>query len=581
MAFEQIAILALLGIQLAVFALDRFRIELVALTGLAIAFLLGLVPAREVFSGFANPAVITVVEILIIVHAIRRSRLLDVLAQRAGRHLRSPVAITAALCISGGVLSVFMNNIGALALLFPIALSLCEKADLPPSQVLMPLSFATLLGGLCSVIGTPANLIVSDALASATGQGLGFFTLGAAGGLALMAGLPWLIFAAPRLLSQRRNEAARSDLGRERLIAAVMIARGSELATLSFEQIEKALSAHIHSIERAGKLVFAQKPFSNAEAGDRLLLEISAEMLRSHIERGDFLIEAANSGPESDPVIMEASVFPESPVLGSRLTSLHDFRERGVAVIGVAGRQKRVEGRFGDLQLALGDVLMLSGPPEAIRAVARENGLMILAERTSLPSTPRAYLPVGIFAIAVIAAATGLARPEIAFGGAIIVLTAIGALPLREALREMNWPVILMLAAMIPLGIALETTGTASLIATGMVDLVNPGSDLMVCALVLAAGVILTPFVNNASTAVLLAPIAIEISARTGAPLEALLVCVAMGASLDFLTPFGHHNNAIVMGAAGYRFNDYPRFGAPLLIIAALAVLAGVWLFWL
>ncbi|MGY6662473.1 MAG: SLC13 family permease [Glycocaulis sp.] len=581
MAFEQIAILALLGIQLAVFALDRFRIELVALTGLAIAFLLGLVPAREVFSGFANPAVITVVEILIIVHAIRRSRLLDVLAQRAGRFLRSPVAITAALCISGGVLSIFMNNVGALALLFPIALSLCEKADLPPSQVLMPLSFATLLGGLCSVIGTPANLIVSDALASATGQGLGFFTLGAAGGLALIAGLPWLIFAASRLLSHRRNEAARSDTGRERVIAAVMIARGSELAALSFDQIEKALAARIHSIERAGKLIFAHKPLSNAEAGDRLLLEISGEMLRSHIERGDLLIEAANSGPESDPVIMEASVFPESPVLGSRLTSLHDFRERGVAVIGVAGRQKRVEGRFGDLQLALGDILMLSGPPEAIRAVARENGLMILAERTSLPTTPRAYLPVGIFAIAVIAAATGLARPEIAFGGAIIVLTAIGALPLREALREMNWPVILMLAAMIPLGIALETTGTASLIATGMVDLVNPRSDLMVCALVLAAGVILTPFVNNASTAVLLAPIAIEISARTGAPLEALLVCVAMGASLDFLTPFGHHNNAIVMGAAGYRFNDYPRFGAPLLIFASLAVLAGVWLFWL
>lgn len=581
MTFEQAAILTLLCAQLIVFAIGRFRIELVALSGLAAGFALGLVPGAQVFSGFSNPAVITVVEILIIVHALRRGRLMEALAARAGVVLSGPVAITAGLCVAGGLLSVFMNNIGALALLFPIALSLCEQADIPPARVLMPLSFATLLGGLCSVIGTPANLIVSDALAQATGQGLGFFTLGAAGVFALLAGLPWLIFAGPRILARVRNEAVPVAAGRETVIASASIARNSVWARRSFAEIERELDAVIHSAARAGRTIFARKSDIVAEPGDSLIMELDAETLKGQVERGGLSVGGTGSGPSADPVILEASVFPESTVLGSRLSTLEGFRERGIAVIGLSGRNKRVEGRFGDLQIALGDVLTLSGPPEAIRAAAREAGLMLLSPRAGFPISPRALMPAAVFALAVLAAATGLARPEIAFGGAVVALAAIGALPLRAALREMNWPVILMLAAMIPLGMALETTGAADLIASSMVDAINPRSPLVVCALILLAAVVLTPFVNNASAAILLAPIAIEIAARTGTPVEATLVCVAIGASLDFLTPFGHHNNAIVMGAAGYRFNDFPRLGAPLLALTIPAALLGVWLFWL
>ncbi|MBB5706978.1 SLC13 family permease [Sphingopyxis panaciterrulae] len=574
MTFDQYAIVLILVVMLIVYATERFRVEMVAMVGLAAAVLLGVVPVGGVFGGFASPAVITVIEVLVIVAALAQTQAVDRFARAITDRTGSERGVLAILCGTAAFVSVFMNNIGALALVFPVALSVCARLDIAPARVLMPLSFATLLGGLCSLTGTPANLIVNGWKISETGAGFAYFELAWVGLPVALAGLAWIVLAAPRVFARARPaQPGRFEAGPTDFLAERAVPAASPLVGLHLADAERATGLHIHGVFRHGAHVFARRADIMVAADDILLVEGDVAGL------GRMVADGRLAAPETprDAEEVEAVVMPDSLLLGSRVGDVAAFAERAVAVRGLASRRHRVEGRFDDLKIGMGDVLIVAGDCDALREIVAECGLLALgprrAERAQRPAAPSLV----IFAVGVLVTALDLAPPELAFGGVVVAMAMARAVDLRTALQDLNWPIILLLGCMIPLGLAVEQTGAARVIADLIADHIPVSGPAGVAALVLLLAVLMTPFIDNVSTAAVLSPIAAGLASRTGVPIEPLLMAVAVGASLDFLTPFGHHNNAVVMGAAGYRFVDFPRLGAPLLgicLIVAIAVLA-------
>lgn len=578
MTFEQAAILVLLVGMLAVFALDRIRMEMVALGGLAIALLLGLVPMGLAFSGFANPAFITVVEILLIVQVLGRSGLLDRLSARIPGMGLGETGIATILCGVTAVLSVFMNNIGALALMLPIVGSVCRAAKIHQNRMLMPVSFAALLGGLCSVIGTPANLIVSQQLAGETGRAFAFFDFAYAGLPAAAAGLAAVVLWARRSLSAGdEGNVSPSGQMRRKVVAEAVIPESSAFAGTP----ATGFPAAIHSLRRNGAHLLFQRPDTRLEAGDVILLEAELPTLEGWLADGELLLPAGEGPLRQGDDLVEAVLMPESTLVGSRVWTIEAFSTRGVRIVAVAARTPRVEGSFGDLQLGIGDVLYLRGDLEAVREALEETELLPLWPRPGKPEiSAKSWLPFGVFAGGIAFATFGYAPPELAFGLVVLILAASGSLNLRRGLAELDWRILIILAAMIPLGTAVESTGAASVLAAGTLALLPSSAPLFLLGTVLLLAIIVTPFVNNASTAIVLGPIAADIAVSAGLPIEPFLLAVALGASIDFLTPIGHHNNTVVMGLAGYRFADFLKAGWPVTLVAYVAGLLALWRFW-
>lgn len=576
MGFEQAAILALLVGMLALFAIDRIRMELVALGGLGLAVALGLVGPAQAFAGFSSPAFVTVVEILLIVQVLGRSGILDPFARRVSEVAGTETAVLALLCIATAGISVFMNNIGALALMIPVVTSVCRVSGLDSRRMLMPVSFAALLGGLCSVIGTPANLIVSGQLAAATGRGFAFFDFAWVGLPAVVAGILALVAWPRRVLG--RDTAGRGRLPPQAfrtVISEVVVPAGSPLAGRPVGEAGLA----IHAVRRAGAHLLHQRPGTTIASGDTLLVETGLLHLEALLAAGALALPGGAS-PSGARQRVEAVIMPESTLVGSRVGTLELLSCRGITVVAVAARTPRIEGSLADLRLSIGDVLYLEGDRAAIDEAIDEAEILPLWPDPRDKAGDVRWTPVAAFACGIALAALGLVPPEFAFGLVVLVLAALGRLNLREGLAELDWPILLMLATMIPLGSAVETTGAAALLADGLLSVLPSHDTLVVAAVMMTIALLITPFVNNASTALVLGPVAVGAAQASGLPPEPLLLAVAVGASVDFLTPIGHHNNTVVMGIAGYRFSDFPRAGWPVTLVVAVAAILALWAWW-
>ncbi|MCE7030159.1 SLC13 family permease [Jiella avicenniae] len=578
MTTEQAAVVVLMVALLAAFALDRFRIELVALCGLAVGAGLGLVPAGSVFSGFSSPAVLTVAEILIIVQLLVRSHLVDWLAEGLAKRLHTETAVLAAVCCLGAGLSVFMNNIGALALMLPLTFSLCHATGTRPGTVVMPLSFATLLGGTCSLVGTPANLVVSGFTRDAVAAPFGFFETATVGGAAAIAGVAYLCLFSGRILSERGLGAAKPDIaGPRHFVAEFRIPEGSSLVGLGLGEFEARMAGTVHSQLRDDRHVFGRREARRIFAGDVLLAETDVATAMELGRKGEAeMLPGRGAGAEREWI--EAVVLPQSVVVGTAAGNIAAFERYGVDLVAVSPQARRIEGRLADVSLSVGDVFLLRGDPAAVREALAEVDCLAVTPRGFGAPEPEGWITVAAFAAAVAASALDLLTPEVAFGLAVLVLALAGVVRLRQAVADLNWPILIMLAAMIPLGTAVETTGAADVIAHGLLAASGASGPWGVALVVLAATILVTPFVNNVSAAVALAPVAIAMGRSAGVPIEPLLLLVAVGASLDFATPFGHHNNTLAMGIGGYRFGDFVRLGLPLTVLAGLAALAAAML---
>lgn len=565
---DQSLILGLLLLLLAVFALDRFRVEIVAVSGLAAGVLLGLVPFTEVFSGLSNPAVITVLEILLIIQALQNGRLLNRLAGVLNDRLRSPQSIVVAICAIGAFLSAFMNNIGAFALMLPVVFSVARSADIDPRSIIMPLSFATLLGGLCTVVGTPPNLIVSEALHAPVGQPFRFLDFAPTGIAVTLVGLVVLALRGPRALAFVSPKASRDNVPARRTVTEVVIPpNGHTLARVS--DAEAAVGGVVHSIVRDGKRVFPLRPDTELRANDHLLVEANDRLLTNRLKSGE--LKPGRQSPREHGVSrIQAVVLPNSVILGSSVANVVDFSKRGITVLAVSTQSQRIEGGLDDLRLAVGDILHLQGNRDDILEAIAEVGLVETASVDQPALNSGSMWPFAAFAGGIAIAAFGIAPPEVAYGSVVIALLLGRALDLRTALAQLNWPIIVLLVAMLPLGDAMASTGAAVTVAHGLLQAIPWSSALALTAGTLVLAVAITPFVNNTTTAVILAPIAIELARAAEISPALLLMAVAIGASSDFLTPFGHHNNTLAYALGPYRFRDFPRLGWPLTVATIL-----------
>lgn len=378
---------------LGVFALDRWRIDLVALAALAIAFVLGLVEAPQVFSGFSNPAVVTVLEILIITQAIAHSHVVEAIAHKLTGRLSGACGLVAALCAIAMFLSVFMNNIGALALLMPVALSACASFGLSPGRVLMPLSFATLLGGLCSLIGTPANLVISNARSQANGTAFAFFDYAYVGVPLALAGFCWLVVGW-RLLARTgtaRDPAHRATPQRP-LVLEVTVPVGSAFARMPLPALEAETQLIIHGVFRNGARVFARKADVIATAGDLLVIEGDLDAVDMLIRMGG-LMASGTSAAYSGGIRTEAVVMPQSTIIGSALGMISAFSKHGVEIVALSPQRRRFESRLGEMALTAGDVLVVAGRKDAVAAALAETDCLSLASQESQLLNLRPALP--------------------------------------------------------------------------------------------------------------------------------------------------------------------------------------------
>ncbi|NKJ96474.1 cation transporter [Rhizobium leguminosarum bv. viciae] len=578
--FEQASLLILLLAMLTLFSLDRIRIEVVSIAGLLAGYALGLYPADQIFTGFASPVVITVVEILLIVQVLARARLFDSLAARFAAARPSDFTVIAGTSALAGFMSIFMNNIGAFAITLPVALRLGATLKIPRRQLAMPVSFAALLGGLVSLIGTPANLLVSDALAKATGTGFRFFDFAYDGLPVAIAGILLIAVRVQRLFPEPDETPVTTSPAARRVVVERYIPDISPLIGVRLSDCPVRFGIKPHGLIRGDIFVFGPLDQSVIEPGDVLLAEGADAVFADLAATQALMADAHPHGLQPDFTHVEAVVMPESTLVGSRVRSLEIFHRRGIAVTALSMRAPRIEGRFLDLQLSIGDILTLEGPRPAISEALEESECLTLASTAPAEPALLSWRPFALFACGVAASAAGL-RPDVAFAGVVLVLALLNHLNIRRAMADLNWPIIIMLAAMIPIGQAVASTGAAETIASWLSLVVPITHPLIGMALILFLAMALTPFVNNATVAIVLAPIALEF-ARAGrhAP-DAYLIAVAAGASLDFLTPFGHHNNTLAMGIGGYRFGDFLRAGWPLAVTSYGLALLLTALFWL
>ncbi|MBP7063481.1 SLC13 family permease [Ferrovibrio sp.] len=590
MSFDQITILILLAAALGLFAWGRWRHDLVALLVLFAALLFGLVPFERAFLGFGHPAVITVAAALVISRAVAATGILDGVALRITRGVKSPSLLLLLLLLPAAIASGFMNNVAALAMVMPVAIAVCASAGQSPSMALMPLSFATMLGGLLTLIGTPPNVIISGIRADKLGEPFHLFDFAMVGGGVALAGLIYTVLIGWRLVPQRSPVAKSdgSDTIGEYLIEASVAPGSSLIGQPLHVAIEKldGQDAEIIGLLRGSVTIPSAAQWTVVREGDMLLIETAPNMLGDTLrELGLMLLKPKHAVLEDAKTgnlhVAEAVVRPGAEIEGQSVLDLRLRQRHQVNLLGVSRADASQFRGLRNWRFATGDVLLLQGEANRVEETMAQLGLLPLAGRQlSLRPKPGAIATL-LIALAGLAALTiGLAPAEICLAGSAIALLLTGRLSLREAYGAIDISVIVLLAAMMPVGDAFEATGTTGLIADLVAGLAGSLAPIWLLAIVIIVTMLVSDILNNAATAVLMAPLAIDLAQRLEVNPDAFLMGVVVGATCAFLTPIGHQNNLLVMGPGGYRFGDYWRLGLPLEIVSLLAALVLIPIFW-
>lgn len=585
--FSPVAMLGvLLVFTMAMFIWGRFRHDLVAGLSLSAAVVLGLVDPKDAFTGFSDPAVITVALVLVLSAAIRQSGLLDRVVSAASPLMTGPGMTIIILTGLTAFLSAFMNNVGALAIVMPAALAISEKEGRSPAIVLMPIAFGSLLGGLVTLIGTPPNLLISVVRQEAVGQPFAMFDFTPVGLIVAVAGIAYLAVAWRLLPSDRRGAPlpeARFKI--ENYVTEAKIVKGSTLIGHSVGELERSDDVAVLTVIRGD--VRRLTPWSAMvfQQGDVIVLEASSAALKRVVDRHTLELVGAKHTEDNLLTsegfgISEVVVTRSSLLIGRSALDLN-LRRYGVNLLAISRRGERIVNRLKHVRFEQGDVLVLQGDLEQMSVTQEELGVLPLAERKIALGRPaQTMLPAAAMAAAVAASAFGILPVAISFLLAVVVLAMARSMPLGDMYAAVDWPVIVLLAALIPVTAALEKTGGTTLIAATLSQLAGSWSPMAALALFLVATLVITPFLNNAATVLLMGPIAAGYAKNTGLNVDPFLIAVAIGASCDFLTPFGHQSNTLVYGPGGYRFSDYARLGFPLtLLVITISVpaIAFVW----
>jgi len=587
MNFDQIAVVALLGGMIVLFVTNRLRYDLVAMIGLVLAVAIGVVPAAKAFDGFKDQIVIIVASALVVSAAISRSGVV----QAWLRPITPLMPGTGAqITVLGGivaVLSAFTKNIGALATFIPVAIQMARKSGHSPSRVLMPLSFAALLGGLVTLIGTSPNIVVSRLREELVGQPFQMFDFAPVGAGIAILGIAFLAIAW-RILPEKAAAKSERPFEIADYTTELLVRKGSRMAGKTIGDLEKLAEGDVNVLAIIRNDGHRYVPASNwvLDEGNIVILEGDPDTLKHLTDEAglDFPADKRSSQGEAgskDRVVLEAVVTPDSDLVNHALAYLR-LRERfSVNVLALSRGGESIKQRLRQIRFLAGDVVVLEGRDDDVTKAMAAMNLLPLAERNlQLGKGRRKYLAVGILAIAMALAVSRLVNTEVAFFGAAVAVVATGALPLDEAYKKVDWPLIMLLAGLIPVSDALRTTGVTVIVASHLTVVANQLPAIGAVMLILVAAMLVTPFLNNAATVLVLAPIAVGLAQNLGLRPDPFLMAVAIGAGSDFLTPIGHQCNTLVMGPGGYSFGDYWRLGLPLSILVACAGTGLIAVFW-
>jgi di/tricarboxylate transporter len=566
----------------------RWRYDLVAFVALLIALLTGIVPKEDAFSGFGHPATVIIALVLIVSRGLSNSGAIELLAKYlidSSRKLAGHISIMSALAAA---LSAVMNNVAALALLMPVDMQAAKKAGRSPALTLMPLSFASILGGMITLIGTPPNIVIAEFRNDAFGEPFKMFDFAPVGLACAIVGVAYVTLIGWRLLpaSRQSSDAAKELFDLADYIAEVRVPEGSKIVgkrVRDLDELAAKSDVEIIGLTRGGRRLPGLARIAEIKAGDILVIEASPDSLEEAL--GTLKLEYVGKGEgllEDDDLLLSEVVVQESSNLNGRTAmSMRLLYRYRIALVGVSRQGKRFRDQVRKLKLRAGDVLLLLGAEERLADVTGRLGLLPLADRGHIVvQRNKAWLAVGIFAAAIVIASLGLVYLPIALGCVAAAYLFFNIVPIREVYDSIEWPVIVLLGSMIPIGGALQSTGGTALIADGIVDLSAGFSPVVVLTLLIVVTMTLSDVMNNTATAVIAAPVAVEIAARLGVNSDPFLMAVAVAASCAFLTPIGHKNNTLIMGPGGYRFGDYWRMGLPLEILIIIVAVPAILLFW-
>ena len=621
---DQTLILAILAATVGMFLWGRWRHDMVAAGALLACVLAGLVAPAEAFSGFGHPAVVTVACVLVLSRGLQSSGAVDVLAARLLPAKAGMVASLAALVGLGALLSGFMNNVGAMALLMPVAMQLAGRLSLPPGRVLMPLAFGTILGGMTTMIGTPPNLIVSGFRAQQGTGSFAMFDFTPIGLAVALGGILFIVLLGWRLVPAR-EKASTEGFETGAYVTEVRVLPDSKAAGLLLREIERTLDgadAQVIGLVRNEVRMNAPQSGRRVLAGDILVIEAEVDALPEVLSTLGLKLEEAGSSsaedetgqedkdeknhgrdkagekaghkaehkagsagedaeaeaeksPQDDEItLMELVVRPEAGLIGRSAKDLLLRTRYGLNLLAVSREGARSKARLRTLKIQAGDLLLMQGPLEALSEFAADSGCVPLARRElRIPDRGKAWVAGLVMAFAVGGAALGLLPAAISFALGVLASMALRTVPLRAVYESIDWPVIVLLGALIPVAGAMESTGSANLIARALLEGVARGDAIVGLSLVLVVTMFLSDLMNNAATAAVMCPIAIGTATALGVSADPFLMAVAIGASCAFLTPIGHQNNTLILGPGGFRFGDYWRLGLPLeLLVVAISV---------
>jgi di/tricarboxylate transporter len=591
LTFDQVVVFAILSATLVLFVWGRWRYDLVAVAALLLVFIAGLVPAEQVFMGFGHPAVVTVAAVLVLSRGLLNAGVVDSLSRSLARVGPRPMLQVATLTGIVVLCSGFMNNVGALALLMPVAIWMSRQSGRSPSLLLMPLAFGSLIGGLITLIGTPPNIIIALFRAETGAPAFGMFDFTPVGLGVAAAGLIFISLIGWRLTPQREGQSAPDELFEiDDYLSEVIVPEGAKIVGKTIfhltSAMEKETEATVVGLIRGERHVAAPGWYEVIQAGDILMVEATPEDLKALIDgMGLALAECKGDCREilgSEEIrLMEAVITADSPLPGTTAASLHLRRNFGVNLLAIARRGRRLERRLSETLFFIGDILLLQGSEEALQTTLRTFKCLPLAERGLRIGQPRqVFLALGIFGGAMALSALNLLPVQVAFIAAAVIMVAAGLVPLGDIYESIDWPIIVLLGAMFPLGHALESTGGARLIAAQLLLLSGHFPPMATLAVLLVGTMLLSNVVNNAAAAVLMAPIAITLARGMAVSVDPLLMAVAVGSSCAFMTPVGHQSNALVMAPGGYRFGDYWRLGLPLSVLVTVVAVPLILYFW-
>ncbi len=587
---QQLIVFGVLILTLVLLAWGRWRYDIVGMLALLAVTITGIIPGDQAFVGFGHPAVITVAAVLVVSRGLQSSGVVSLLAKPLARVGDKTTLQVGALTSLVAALSAFMNNVGALALFMPVAIRMARRNGRSPSLLLMPLAFASLLGGLVTLIGTPPNIIIATIRAEANGEAFRMFDFAPVGLGVALAGLAFVVLVGWRLVPRREGAASREELFETGdYVTEVTIPVESPLVGKRLADLGSVSDAEVTviALDRGESRQYNPSSFEALRAGDLLVVEAESDDLEELVtaaglelggspKRGEEALGAV--GKRS---LMEAVVMADSPIIGETARSLNLRWRHGVNLLGVARYGSRIRQRMRDIRFRVGDVLLLQGATDTMGKSLAVLGALPLAGRELSLGRPRHVgLGLAIFGGALLLAAFGLLPIQVAFVGAAVGMLLTNIISLPEAYASIDWSIIVLLGAMIPVGQALETSGGADLIAQGTLSVAGQLPPVVSLTIVLVATMFLSDLVNNAAAAVLMAPIALSVAHGLGAATDPFLMAVAIGASCAFLTPIGHQSNTLVMGPGGYRFGDYWRMGLLLEVIIVLVAVPLIVHFW-